>query len=313
MTTSGVSDYTITAGDLINEVLQDLGVLALGETAASEYTEASLRALNDLLKQYMGGPSPLLPSAKRWKREFLLIPLAAKAEYLIGLRRLAFTSGGTTEIVPGNTITGATSASTANVLAVITTSGTWAGGDAAGYFIIDTNAAAFVSENLGVGTSLNLATIAGNSTQYGPPLDILGAMYRESDGTDAPMEPMTLQEYLAIGDKDASGTPTRYYFEKQIDRFRLFLDYQPSDITEDILLAVMLPLEDLDALTDHIDVPREWFRAIKWSLAKELYPKFPSSKDRQQMVMGLATEAMAIANTAEPDDVVHYFQPGLDE
>lgn len=78
-------------------------------------------------------------------------------------KKLAFTSGGVTEIVAGNTITGATSAATAVVNRVVLTSGTWAAGTAAGYFILTSQVGTFQAENLDVGASPNLATIAGNS------------------------------------------------------------------------------------------------------------------------------------------------------
>ena len=79
-------------------------------------------------------------------------------------RELAFTSGGTTEIAEGDTITGATSGATAVITRVVLTSGTWAGGAAAGKFIFASQTGTFQAENLNVGASTNLATIAGNST-----------------------------------------------------------------------------------------------------------------------------------------------------
>lgn len=78
-------------------------------------------------------------------------------------RSLAFTSGGTTPIAEGDTITGATSTATATVERVIVTSGTWAGGDAAGRLILSGQLGAFGAENLDVGAATNLATIGGNS------------------------------------------------------------------------------------------------------------------------------------------------------
>jgi hypothetical protein len=48
-----------------------------------------------------------------------------------------FTSGGTTEISAGAEITGATSAATARVSEVLLISGTWAGGNAAGFFVLE--------------------------------------------------------------------------------------------------------------------------------------------------------------------------------
>ena len=81
-----------------------------------------------------------------------------------GQRTVAFTSGGTYEILPGDTITGATSTSTARVVAVTLSSGTWAGGDAAGTLTLDTRSGALQAENLDVGGNSNVATIGGDST-----------------------------------------------------------------------------------------------------------------------------------------------------
>lgn len=76
---------------------------------------------------------------------------------------LPFTSGGATEIVAGNTVTGATSGSTGAVIRVVTTSGSWAGGTAAGYIYVNAETGAFIGENLDVGASLNLATTTGST------------------------------------------------------------------------------------------------------------------------------------------------------
>lgn len=74
---------------------------------------------------------------------------------------LDFTSGGTTEIVEGDTITGATSGATASVKRVIVQSGDWAAGDVVGYLVLGSIVGTFTGEDLDVGASTNLATIAG--------------------------------------------------------------------------------------------------------------------------------------------------------
>lgn len=78
--------------------------------------------------------------------------------------RLDFTSGGSYEVLEGDTITGATSTETATVERVVVTSGTWSGGDAAGYLVISSPSGAFQAENLDVGANANVATIAGDAT-----------------------------------------------------------------------------------------------------------------------------------------------------
>lgn len=80
------------------------------------------------------------------------------------IRKLAFTSGGTYQVLAGDTITGATSGATATVFDVELTSGSWAAGTAAGNLWLNNQTGTFASENLDVGANANVATVSGNST-----------------------------------------------------------------------------------------------------------------------------------------------------
>lgn len=79
-------------------------------------------------------------------------------------RYLPFTSGGTHEVLVGDTLTGATGGATADVVLIEVTGGTWGGGDAAGFFIMRNQSGAFESENLNEGGNGNVCTIAADST-----------------------------------------------------------------------------------------------------------------------------------------------------
>ncbi len=79
-------------------------------------------------------------------------------------REMAFTSGGTYEVEEGDVITGASSGATATITRVPLQSGTWAGGDAVGYFIFASQTGTFQSETLNVGANTNVATIAADSS-----------------------------------------------------------------------------------------------------------------------------------------------------
>lgn len=89
-------------------------------------------------------------------------------------RKIEFTSGGTYVVKKGDTITGATSAATARVEAVVLLSGSWAAGTAAGFLYIDSQSGALESENLDVGSNTNVATIAGDSVRILKGLDAKG-------------------------------------------------------------------------------------------------------------------------------------------
>lgn len=89
-------------------------------------------------------------------------PAGAGSDHDMSTRTISFTSGGTYEIKAGDTITGATSTETAEVIEVTVTSGTWAGGDAAGTLTCFDVSGTFQSENLDVGANSNVATISGD-------------------------------------------------------------------------------------------------------------------------------------------------------
>jgi hypothetical protein len=77
-------------------------------------------------------------------------------------RTLAFTSGGTSAIVAGDWIVGATSGAVAKVVSVSAITGTWAGGDAAGTLTICSQSGTFADaggQALSVGGTADAATI----------------------------------------------------------------------------------------------------------------------------------------------------------
>lgn len=312
MASSGSANYTVTAANIIQDALEELGVIGAGQTIAAEDNATALRALNVLTKQFMGPTSPVATSLRMWKRKRLTIDLTSTNFYVIQLRRVAFTSGGTTELTAGTQITGATGGATAKVMSIEVTSGTWAGGDAAGEIFLCSQVGTFQSENLNITGTNNIATIAADSTVYAPIQDIVDAVRRTSGGEDTPMSIMTKAEYMALSDKDVTGTPTKVYHEKRKDENRIYLNTTPSTTTDFVVVEALLPIEDFDATTNNPDFPAEWFRPLKWNLAKELLAKFPCGKQRAQTIIMMATESLAIANSFEPEDVTVFFEPNKD-
>ena len=85
--------------------------------------------------------------------------------------QVAFTSGGTRTPVAGETVTGATSTKTAIIISITISSGTFAGGDAAGTLLVRTQSGAFQSENLDLttligGSVLNAMTIGADMLRF---------------------------------------------------------------------------------------------------------------------------------------------------
>ena len=131
---------------------------------------------------------------------------------------IAFTGGGTAEPVPGCLLTGASSAASAYLVGVDLTSGTWAGGDAAGTFLMSGLtggvAGAFESENLnasGTVTQDNIATIGAALSVIGmhsATIVLVGANYTTAaGGVDGVAT--TEQYYIESASREMSKGPVR--------------------------------------------------------------------------------------------------------
>lgn len=88
---------------------------------------------------------------------------------------MAFTSG-SSEIIVGNTITGADSGATAYVAGVSLAAGTWAGEDAAGTLTLRRMVGRFSGENLNAGASLNVAATDGTISAALPVERVSGSL-----------------------------------------------------------------------------------------------------------------------------------------
>lgn len=108
--------------------------------------------------------------------------------------KVAFTSG---SVKPqrGDTLSGATGGATARVWDVVLTSGTWAGGDAAGTLWLTDQSGTFESENLDNDTTgvANVATIAADTTAPASTIDVT-----IQEGNEWPPLPVLTVANLAV-------------------------------------------------------------------------------------------------------------------
>lgn len=117
-----------------------------------------------------------------------------------GTHSVRFTSGGTHEVLVGDTLTGATSGKTAVVRGIVLEGGTWAGGDAYGVFYLDDPSGAFQAENLNEGANSNVCTISGDL------LDITWAKNKRAQKALITCEAQTAM--ISYNGEDPTQTPT---------------------------------------------------------------------------------------------------------
>lgn len=119
------------------------------------------------------------------------------------VKTLAYTSGGTHQVLVGDILTGATSGATARVIALTLTSGTWAGGDAAGTLTLCDQSGTFQAEVLNEGVNSDVCSVAGNSSD---------SNLTEADTFDLTALPAELlQNLITVGDKSLLGVGVEQY------------------------------------------------------------------------------------------------------
>lgn len=162
------------------------------------------------------------------------------------------------------------------------------------------------TSSVGASNSYTLAPAGDVAIQV--PVNIVSVLRRTSGSKDTLLTPMNKEEYDAIPDKTSTGTPSRYFYERGLSSGVLYFDKTPSDTTIDYVITYVCPLEDLDASTDDFDFPQEWYRALKWNLAAEIWPSYYDDPIKQS-VAAFAVSSLEMANLVEPETTTLYFQP----
>lgn len=108
------------------------------------------------------------------------------------------------------------------------------------------------------------------------PIRIIKAYRTDTtSSTDTPMNIITRDEYVQLGNKTSSGPPVDLYYDPQLtDALATIYMYPRPSSTDATTYTVTIyyqrPFEDFDASADTPDFPQEWYQAIKWNLAVNL-------------------------------------------
>ena len=114
---------------------------------------------------------------------------------------------------------------------------------------------------------------------------------------------MTMREKDEISDKDQSGTPTRYYYEKRVDVGYLYFDYVASEAAE-AMINYQQPVEIINALSNTLDIDPAWYEAMLWNVAFFSAPFFEiqAGSPKYTTISTMAQATMGIVNSFFPDN-----------
>lgn len=145
--------------------------------------------------------------------------------------------------------------------------------------------------------SATLVTATASYTLSPRPRRVIEARYRDTSGRDIPMTLLTRQEYVDLPLKTSTGIPTQYYIDYQRDSVLLYVWPVPaSATTETVQYTYQRYAEDIDAATNDIDIPPEWFETVGYNLADRLLESYGLKDDR------ISARAMMLLMAAKDDD-----------
>lgn len=305
------SDLKLTAGDIVDEALELLGVLAEGDTASADQLTSSLRTLNNLIKLWQADTQIFAQA------EYRLNLVADTAEYSLSSANV----GHIPHSIVGATLINAAYYDSANLtvpydtLAVSTyTVGetvTFSGGSTA--IVITDNGVDSQTVRLAEGdaTPANDETMLGGTSGTTSAVNGTPTALTQSGASDEiPLTPLTRQEWYALTDKRTTGRVTQYYYKRNPVEVAgtLYLWPMPDDTTYDMKLWIQYPYRDIDASTDDVWFTQEWYMALSFKLAHLLSFKYGLGIQERQQLKEDAEEYYWLASTSDKDGSL-FLQP----
>ncbi len=320
MATSGSSNFTLTAADVVKDALILIGVTHPEEVLESNTQNYALDALNKMIKAWGS------QGAKLWAlEEAALIFEKDRIKYTFDDKANAGAYLGTGIIAANLTQTtfSADEAAAQTVLSVTSSTGMTASdqilmelddGSRDDTTIVSVDSATQIT----VTTSLSSIASSGNfiysftgtTDEIKHPEQIHNVRIRKSGGTEIVITRLSRQEYYELNDKDSEGTPYTYYFDKQLANPVIYLWPEPDNLKETLRFDYLKTLEDIDATTDNFYFPDEWLEALTFNLAMRLAPAF-GKEAKLQVIVPLAQKFLDDAMRADEEDVSTNFRPEM--
>lgn len=167
---------------------------------------------------------------------------------------------------------------------------------------------------LPAGTSASNNAYVFNYTQKAQrPLSILTCVLRDQQGTDTPLNPMTLQEYEQLPTKVQPGyvqDPTAYYYEAQMlgNLGQFYINCSGAqDVSKKLHIVYMREAMDMLNPGDAPEFPQEWFWHLAWTLSLGISTMF--DVDWTQAHQETYMLAVQTAREGNPESTSNFFQP----
>ena len=117
-------------------------------------------------------------------------------------------------------------------------------------------------------------------------VDLLEVVLRNSSGTDFTLNQMSRSEYLRIPNKDNSGQPSQYFFDRQINPTITL--WSTPDTSYTLVFYYVRRIEDADTLVNTTDAPFRFLPCMAAGLA--YYIAIKKAPERIQILKSIYEE-----------------------
>jgi hypothetical protein len=151
------------------------------------------------------------------------------------------------------------------------------------------------------------ADTASISMSSANPYRVIDVRYRNTDSIDLPMMELTRQEYYDIPQKTSTGTPTSWYFDPQRATNTLYIwPVLDSVTTETLRVTYQRRYEDVDDLSNEIDVPQEHLAVVGYNLASRLADRYGKSGLHVDRIVARAESMLEDILDADRPEVIRF-------
>ena len=137
--------------------------------------------------------------------------------------------------------------------------------------------------------------------------DLLEVVVRRSS-TDFELSKMSRSEYLTIPNKDTTGRPSQYYYNRQISP-QITLWPTPENSTDTLVYYYVQRIQDVDALVNTTDAPFRFLPCMVAGLA--YYTALKKAPERVQLLKVVYEEEFQRAADEDEDRVPLKLQPSI--
>lgn len=274
MATSGSINLTATRDDIITEALELLGVLPEGESPNSAQLTSAARTFNYMVKAWQADGLNLFAM----QQAFLFTNKDQSAYTLNSTTTDHYTASFVETALAADAASGATTITVDSITGI-------SASDKIGVYQDDDTVHWTTVSGAPSGSTVTLAAaltaaasddavVYAYTDKADRPMRVLEAtVHHASSGTDIPVHIGSRTEYFEQTDKNTDSRVNTVYYDPQVTAPKLYVWPQSDDERDYLKLYVQRTLDDLDAASDDVAFPQEWFLALAYGLATLLGPK----------------------------------------